>query len=131
MVIIFSSYNNTYFIIFMMNNNNKNLELLIWEDIYETHYFINPKLFNLTNSNWFEVKNNKLERLFKRMLEQKNRYEIILEYDTENYTKLDIAEAEWISNGLAGEWVIDKNKTIIIREKLIKSGLFQEYNRSI
>jgi hypothetical protein len=85
----------------------------------------------LTNSNWFEVKNNKLERLFKRMLEQKNRYEIILEYDTENYTKLDIAEAEWISNGLAGEWVIDKNKTIIIREKLIKSGLFQEYNRSI
>lgn len=65
------------------------------------------------------------------MLEQNNRYEIILEYDTENYTKLDIAEAEWISNGLAGEWVIDKNKTIIIREKLIKSGLFQEYNRSI
>lgn len=85
----------------------------------------------MTNSNWFEVKNNKLERIFKRMLEQNNRYEIILEYDTENYTKLDIAEAEWISNGLAGEWVIDKNKTIIIREKLIKSGLFQEYNRSI
>ncbi len=109
----------------------KFIELLIWEDIYETHYFINPKLFNLTNSEWFEVKNNKLERIFKNIFEKNNKYEINLEYGTQNYTKLDNKNAEWISNELAGWWVIDKNKTVIIREKLINSGLFQEYNKSI